>query len=89
MCLTMGKLVLDFLQAIHAAGKKVLKEKYEKKLKDAAVRELMLAEEAAMLNTELERERERERAKAALALKSLQEKMEEKLKIELDQKVYI
>ncbi|XP_027365668.1 uncharacterized protein LOC113872363 [Abrus precatorius] len=91
-----GKLVLDFLQAIHAAEqrqadldarvfneeKKVLKEKYEKKLKDAAARELMLAEEAAMLDKELKRER----AKAALAIKSLQEKMEEKLKIELEQK---
>ncbi|TKY60322.1 MICOS complex subunit MIC60 [Spatholobus suberectus] len=91
-----GKLVLDFLQAIHAAEKrqadldahvfneekKVLKEKYEKKLKDAAARELMLAEEAAMLDKELKRER----AKAALAIKSLQEKMEEKLKTELEQK---
>lgn len=52
------------------------------KLKDAAARELMLAEEAAMMDKELKRER----AKAALALKSLQEKMEQKLKIELDQK---
>lgn len=91
-----GKLVLDFLQAIHAAEKrqadldthvfneekKLLKEKYEKKLKDAAARELMLAEEAAMLDKELKRER----AKAALAIKSLQEKMEEKLKTELEQK---
>ncbi|KAH1051143.1 hypothetical protein GLYMA_08G139400v4 [Glycine max] len=92
-----GKLVLDFLQAIHAAEKrqadldahafneekKVLKEKYEKKLKDAAARELMLAEEAAMLDRELKRER----AKASLAIKSLQEKMEEKLKTELEQKI--
>ncbi|CAL0325147.1 unnamed protein product [Lupinus luteus] len=91
-----GKLVLDFLQAIHAAEKrqadldahvfneekKVLKEKYEKKLKDAAARELMLAEETAMLDKELKRER----AKAALAIKTLQEKLEEKLKIELEQK---
>ncbi|KAL2343021.1 hypothetical protein Fmac_004306 [Flemingia macrophylla] len=91
-----GKLVLDFLQAIHAAEKrqadldahvfneerKVLKEKYEKKLKEAAARELMLAEEAAMLDKELKRER----AKAALAIKSLQERMEEKLKTELEQK---
>ncbi|KAK7247461.1 hypothetical protein RIF29_42344 [Crotalaria pallida] len=91
-----GKLVLDFLQAIHAAEKrqadldarvfneekKALKEKYEKKLKDAAARELMLAEEAAMMDKELKRER----AKAALAIKTLQEKMEEKLKIELEQK---
>ncbi|GMN33613.1 hypothetical protein TIFTF001_004244 [Ficus carica] len=91
-----GKLVLDFLQAIHAAEdrqaeldarlyteeKRALKEKYEKELKDAAVRELMLAEEAAMLDKELKRER----AKAAAALKSLQEKLEEKYKTELEQK---
>ncbi|XP_054821997.1 MICOS complex subunit MIC60, mitochondrial [Prosopis cineraria] len=91
-----GKVVLDFLQAIHAAEKrqadldarvfneekKMLREKYEKRLKDAAARELMRAEEAAMLDKELKRER----AKAALAIKSLQEKMEEKLKIELEQK---
>ncbi|KAK7399498.1 hypothetical protein VNO78_10682 [Psophocarpus tetragonolobus] len=91
-----GRLVLDFLQAIHAAEKrqadldahvfneekKVLKEKYEKKLKEAAARELMLAEETAMLDKELKRER----AKAALAIKSFQEKMEEKLKTELEQK---
>ncbi|XP_020973067.1 uncharacterized protein LOC107633675 [Arachis ipaensis] len=62
-----GKLILDFIQAIHAAEKrqadldshvfneekKVLKEKYEKKLKEAAARELMLAEEAALLDKEL------------------------------------
>ncbi|KAL1364857.1 hypothetical protein HN51_013002 [Arachis hypogaea] len=91
-----GKLILDFIQAIHAAEKrqadldshvfneekKVLKEKYEKKLKEAAARELMLAEEAALLDKELKRER----AKAVLAMKSLQEKMEEKLKTELEQK---
>ncbi|KAL5556415.1 hypothetical protein UlMin_038651 [Ulmus minor] len=91
-----GKLVLDFLQAIHTAEqrqaeldahlyaeeKRALKGKYEKELKDAAVRELMLAEEAAMLDKELKRER----AKAAAALKSLQEKLEEKHKTELEQK---
>ncbi|XP_068316074.1 MICOS complex subunit MIC60, mitochondrial [Pyrus communis] len=91
-----GKLVLDFLQAIHTAEKRqaeldarvfseekrMLKEKYEKKLKDAAARELMLAEEAAMLDKELKRER----AKAAAALKSLQEKLEEKYKTELEHK---
>ncbi|PON65277.1 Mitochondrial inner membrane protein Mitofilin, partial [Parasponia andersonii] len=91
-----GKLVLDFIQAIHAAEirqaeldarlyeeqKRTLKEKYEKELKDAAVRELMLAEEAAMLDKELKRER----VKAAAALKSLQEKLEEKYKTELEQK---
>lgn len=91
-----GKLVLDFLQAIHAAEnrqaeldarisseeKKALKEKYEKKLKDAGIREMMLAEEAAMLDKELKRER----AKAVAALKSLQEKLEEKYQTELEQK---
>lgn len=91
-----GKLVLDFLQAIHAAEerqaeldarafaeeKRLLKEKYEKELKDAAARELMQAEEAAMLDKELKREK----VKAALALKSLQEKLEDKLKMELEQK---
>ncbi|XP_058731464.1 MICOS complex subunit MIC60, mitochondrial-like [Vicia villosa] len=91
-----GKLVIEFVQAIHAAEKrqaaidarafneekKTLKEKYEKKLKDAAARELKLAEESAMLDRELKRER----AKASLAIKSLQEKMEDKLKIELEQK---
>ncbi|EXB80871.1 hypothetical protein L484_020130 [Morus notabilis] len=91
-----GKLVLDFLQAIHTAEqrqaeidarlyaeeKRALKDKHEKELKDAAVRELMLAEEAAMLDKELKRER----AKAAAALKSLQEKLEEKYKTELEQK---
>lgn len=91
-----GKLVLDFLEALHAVEerqaeldahifaeeKRLLKEKYEKELKDAAARELMRAEEAAMLDKELKRER----AKAALAFKSLQEKLEEKLKRELDEK---
>ncbi|KAM5577373.1 MICOS complex subunit MIC60, mitochondrial [Rosa sericea] len=91
-----GKLVLDFLQAIHAAEKRqaeldacvsseekrALKEKYEKKLKDAGIREMMLAEEAAMLDKELKRER----AKAVAALKSLKEKLEEKYKTELEQK---
>lgn len=91
-----GKLVLDFLQVIHAAEnrqaeldarisseeKKALKEKYEKKLKDAGIREMMLAEEAAMLDKELKRER----AKAVAALKSLQEKLEEKYQTELEQK---
>ncbi|CAN6542287.1 unnamed protein product [Malus baccata var. baccata] len=63
------KLVLDFLQ-----------EKNEKELKDAGARELMLAEEAAMLDKELKREG----AKAAAVLKSLQEKLEETYKTELD-----
>ncbi|KAM1074195.1 hypothetical protein ACFX11_019371 [Malus domestica] len=90
------KLVLDFLQAIHTAEKRQaeldanvfseekrrLKEKYEKELKDAGTRELMLAEEAAMLDKELKRER----AKAAAALKSLKEKLEETYKTELEHK---
>lgn len=91
-----GKLVLDFLQAIHAAEKRqaeldahafseqkrIMKEKYEKELKDARVKELMYAEEAAMLEKELNKER----AKLAATIKSLQEKAEEKLKTELEQK---
>lgn len=91
-----GKLVLDFLQAIHAAekrqaeldahafalDKKAMKDKYEKELKDARVRELMYAEKEAILDKELVRER----AKAAASLKSLQEKFEEKLKTELEEK---
>ncbi|GMH06729.1 hypothetical protein Nepgr_008569 [Nepenthes gracilis] len=91
-----GKLIIDFLQAIHAAEqrqavldarvfaeeKRMMKEKYEKELKDARARELMFAEEVAMLDKEIERER----VKAAAALKSLKEKAEERLKIELEQK---
>ncbi|KAJ0041005.1 hypothetical protein Pint_26672 [Pistacia integerrima] len=91
-----GKLVFDFLQAIHAAEqrqaeldarmfaeeKRVLKEKYEKELRDSRARELMSTEEAAILEKELKRER----TKAAAAIKSLQEKMEEKLRLELEQK---
>ncbi|KAG4115301.1 hypothetical protein ERO13_D12G094600v2 [Gossypium hirsutum] len=91
-----GKLVLDFLQAIHAAEKqqaeldarafaeekRELKEKYEKELRDSRARELMRTEEAAMLDKELKRER----TKAAVAIKSLQERMEEKLRMELEEK---
>ncbi|CAL5368704.1 unnamed protein product [Camellia sinensis] len=131
-----GKLVLDFIQAIHAAEKRqaeldahifaeekrklkryveegctvpnVLEtlygvlvtgaeyvmrwvaallrgfwgEKYEKELKDTRARELMYAEEAAILDKELNRER----VKAAAALKSLQGELEEKLRMELEQK---
>ncbi|KAJ4715655.1 Formation of crista junctions 1 [Melia azedarach] len=91
-----GILVLDFLQAIHAAEKRqaeldarafaeekrALKEKFEKELRDSRARELMRTEEAAMLEKELKRER----TKAAAAIKSLQEKMEEKLRMELEQK---
>lgn len=91
-----GKLVFDFLQAIHAAEKrqaeldahafaeekKALKDKYEKELRDSRVRELMRTEEAAILEKELKREK----AKAASAINSLQERMEEKLKSELEHK---
>ncbi|GFP89235.1 micos complex subunit mic60 [Phtheirospermum japonicum] len=91
-----GKLVLDFLQAIHAAEerqaeldarsfteeKRALKEKYEKELKDARVRELMYAEREAILDKDLTKER----VKAAAALRSLQERLEEKLQTELEQK---
>ncbi|KAL6552185.1 hypothetical protein OROGR_008339 [Orobanche gracilis] len=91
-----GKLVLDFLQAIHAAEerqaeldarsfaeeKRSIKEKYEKELKDARVRELMYAEREAILDKELAKER----IKAAAALKSLQEKLEEKFKTALEEK---
>ncbi|XP_006829017.2 protein WEAK CHLOROPLAST MOVEMENT UNDER BLUE LIGHT 1 isoform X1 [Amborella trichopoda] len=91
-----GKLVLDFIEAIHAAERKQadldariyseekrwLKEKYEKELKDTRARELMYAEEVASLDKELNKER----AKAAAIVKSLQEKAEEKLKMELQRK---
>ncbi|CAL9102404.1 unnamed protein product [Musa acuminata var. zebrina] len=91
-----GKIVLDLIEAIHAAEKKqaesdafvfaeerrVLKDKYEKQLKDAKARALMYAEEAAILEKELNREK----AKAAAAIKSLQEKSENKLREELQRK---
>ncbi|XP_030468674.2 MICOS complex subunit MIC60, mitochondrial isoform X1 [Syzygium oleosum] len=91
-----GKLILDFLQAIHVAEKRQaeldarhfaeekrkMKEKYEKDLKDAIARDLMHAEEAALLDKELKRER----AKAAAALAALQQKLEEKHILELEQK---
>ncbi|KAI3981087.1 hypothetical protein MKX01_032227 [Papaver californicum] len=91
-----GKLVLDFLDALHAAERKqfeldahvfseekrILKEKYEKELKDARARQLMYAEEAAMLEKELNKER----VKFATNIKLLQEKAEEDLKLELERK---
>ncbi|KAL1569603.1 hypothetical protein AAHA92_01066 [Salvia divinorum] len=91
-----GNLIIDFLQAIHAAEqrqaemdarsfaeeKRAMKEKYEKELKDARVRELMYAEREAILDKELTKER----VKAAATLKSLQETLEEQLKTELEQK---
>lgn len=91
-----GKLILDFLQAIHAAEKRQaeldahkfaeekrkMKEKHEKELKDAIARDLMHAEEAALLDKELKRER----AKAAAALAALQQKLEETHRLELELK---
>ncbi|CAL5365472.1 unnamed protein product [Camellia sinensis] len=109
-----GKLVLDFIQAIHAAEKRQAEldahifaeekrkfkryveegctvpnegfgEKYEKELKDTRARELMYAEEAAILDKQ-KMELNRERVKAAAALMSLQGELEEKLRMELEQK---
>ncbi|KAG6399724.1 hypothetical protein SASPL_141205 [Salvia splendens] len=102
-----GNLIIDFLQAIHAAEqrqaemdarsfaeeKRAMKEKYEKELKDARVRELMYAEREAILDkvqtssfgSQLN-ELTKERVKAAATLKSLQETLEEQLKTELEQK---
>ncbi|XP_049390867.1 MICOS complex subunit MIC60 isoform X2 [Solanum stenotomum] len=91
-----GKLVLDVLQVIHEAEsrqaeldarlfaeeKKYMKERYEKELKDARARELMYAEQEALLDKELKKER----AKAIAALKSLKEKLEEEHKTELEEK---
>ncbi|AQK46473.1 Formation of crista junctions protein 1 [Zea mays] len=91
-----GKIVLDIIEAIHAAEKKQadvdaymyseerrkLKEKYEKELKDTRARELMYAEEAAILDKELKKEK----LKNAAALKELQEKAEQKLQDELQRK---
>ncbi|AQK46475.1 Formation of crista junctions protein 1 [Zea mays] len=93
-----GKIVLDIIEAIHAAEKKQadvdaymyseerrkLKEKYEKELKDTRARELMYAEEAAILDKELKKEK----LKNAAALKELQEKAEQKLQDELQRKYY-
>ncbi|XP_010531399.1 PREDICTED: uncharacterized protein LOC104807708 isoform X2 [Tarenaya hassleriana] len=91
-----GKLILDFLAAIHAAEKRqaeldsqvfaeelrALKEQYENELRDLRARELMRIEEAAILDKELKRER----TKAAAAIKAIQEKMEDKLRREIEQK---
>ncbi|XP_019177524.1 PREDICTED: MICOS complex subunit MIC60 isoform X2 [Ipomoea nil] len=91
-----GKLVLDFLQAIHEAEKRqaeidarsfaeekrIMKEKYEKELKDARARELMYAEREALLDKELKKERTR----AVSAQKSLEEKLEERHRMELEEK---
>ncbi|CAH9139384.1 unnamed protein product [Cuscuta epithymum] len=91
-----GKLVLDFLQAIHEAEKRqaeidshlfneekrIMKEKYEKELKDARARELMYAEKEALLDKELRKEKGR----AISALKSLEENLHEKHRKELEEK---
>uniref|UniRef100_A0A1D1Y5E4 Formation of crista junctions protein 1 n=1 Tax=Anthurium amnicola TaxID=1678845 RepID=A0A1D1Y5E4_9ARAE len=90
------KMVFELIEAIHAAEgrqaesdfrtfneeKRKLKEKYEKELRDARARELMYAEEAAILEKELNKER----VKAAATAKLLQEKAEEKLQMELRHK---
>ncbi|XP_006652886.2 MICOS complex subunit MIC60 [Oryza brachyantha] len=90
------KIVLDIIEAIHAAERKQadadaymyseekrkLKEKYEKELKDTRARELMYAEEAAILDKELKKEK----VKSAAAIKELQENAEQKLRDELQRK---
>ncbi|CAN6277080.1 unnamed protein product [Urochloa humidicola] len=91
-----GKVVLDIIEAIDAAKKmqadadayvfleekRKLKEKYEKELKDTRARELMYAEEAAILDKELKKEK----LKNAAAIRELQEKAEHKLRDELQRK---
>ncbi|XP_024963436.1 uncharacterized protein LOC112503680 isoform X1 [Cynara cardunculus var. scolymus] len=91
-----GKVVLDLLEAIHTAErrqvdldarffseeKKLMKEKYEKELKDARARELMYAERETILDKELHKEK----LKAAAALKSLQEMLEEEFRMEIERK---
>jgi mitofilin len=57
-------------------------EKYEKELKDTRARELMYAEEAAILDKELKKEK----LKNAAAVRELQEKAEQKLRDELQRK---
>uniref|UniRef100_A0A1D1ZJH3 Formation of crista junctions protein 1 n=2 Tax=Anthurium amnicola TaxID=1678845 RepID=A0A1D1ZJH3_9ARAE len=90
------KIVLDVIEAIHAAErrqaesdfrtfaeeKQKLKEKFEKELKDAKARELTYAEEAAILDKELNKER----LKAVATATQLQENAEENLKMELQRK---
>ncbi|XP_076914468.1 MICOS complex subunit MIC60, mitochondrial-like [Bidens hawaiensis] len=91
-----GTLILDLLEAIHTAEKRqadidarvfseekrLLKEKYEKELKDARARELMYAERETILDKELHKEK----LKAAAAIKSLQEKLEEEFRLEIERK---
>nr|KAJ0203908.1 hypothetical protein LSAT_V11C500244110 [Lactuca sativa] len=57
-------------------------EKYDKELKDARARELMYAERETILDKELHKEK----VKAAAALKSLQEKLEEEFRMEIEKK---
>ncbi|XP_042449461.1 MICOS complex subunit MIC60-like isoform X3 [Zingiber officinale] len=90
------KKIFDLIEVIHAAEKKqaesdasifaeekrILKEKYEKELKDARARELMYAEEAAILDKELSKVK----TKAAAAIKSIEEKAENNLRGELQRK---
>lgn len=91
-----NKIVLDIIEAIHAAEKRQqetdayifaeekrkMKEKYERELKDSRIRELRDTEELAMLEKELKKEK----AKAEAAIKLLQEKAEQKLQEELQRK---
>ncbi|KAM0936879.1 putative mitochondrial inner membrane protein Mitofilin [Dioscorea sansibarensis] len=91
-----GRILLDLIDAIHAAEKKQaetdafvfaeekrkLKEKYEKDLKDARARELMYAEEAAILDKELNKEK----TKAADTIKLLEGNAEKHLREELQHK---
>ncbi|KAG8043203.1 hypothetical protein GUJ93_ZPchr0119g33228 [Zizania palustris] len=91
-----GKIVLDIIEAIHAAERKQadtdaymyseekrkLKDKYEKELKDTRARELMYAEEAAILEKELKKEK----LKSVAVMKELQESAEQKLRDELQRK---
>ncbi|KAG9451635.1 hypothetical protein H6P81_011600 [Aristolochia fimbriata] len=87
---------LDFVEVVHAAEKRQaeldarryaeeegkLKEKYEKELKDARAKQIMYAEEVALLDEELNKER----AKLASTVKLLQDEADEKLKMELHRK---
>nr|CAB3488404.1 unnamed protein product [Digitaria exilis] len=96
-----GKVVLDIIEAIHAAEKKqadadaYMYSEEKRKLKvcyfftftvllayDTRARELMYAEEAAILDKELKKEK----MKNAAAIKELQEKAEQKLRDELQRK---
>ncbi|KAL5124519.1 hypothetical protein HKD37_02G004902 [Glycine soja] len=91
-----GKLVDHFLQAIHAAEKrqadldayvsneqkKLLKGNIWKEVERCSYQRTYARRGGCNVGQELKRER----AKASLAIKSLRQKMEDKLKIELEQK---